>query len=421
MGTISLQPIPERPRRNFVKKSARTFLLSTDQAQLPIDINSIFESNDWLLFSVEEAEKETGMSISTAFYADPNADAFSCFYKNRYVVIYKTRGKSSQRIRFTKAHEIGHIALGHLVEYDLPSSYSIENNLKYRVLEREADMFAAELLAPTPLLRDIGLINTDYIQKICDISPEAAEIAISDVNKDYDVDENGKNAVLRTFHRFLFAHEYLMRITTSTCPCCGAAVESNQQYCEVCGMMIQDIKQRTPVHYRGPLQTRTGRLLFCPACNNAVFKGGSTKCPICGQPLYNKCPDLEHCRPLPGFARHCPICGKKTSYFSSELLSTWRIEKYNTDIEVTSFSKTINNAPVSVEWHYWVHQILPIKNLQLYTILKDSVATFEYGDLIIFTDEQSLPIEVIEESLFKYCDLEIITITIESGGFTYDF
>ena len=151
------------------------------------------------------------------------------------------------------------------------------------------------------------------------------------------------------------------------------------------------------------------------------IKGGSTKCPICGQPLYNKCPDLEHCRPLPGFARHCPICGKKTSYFSSELLSTWRIEKYNTDIEVTSFSKTINNAPVSVEWHYWVHQILPIKNLQLYTILKDSVATFEYGDLIIFTDEQSLPIEVIEESLFKYCDLEIITITIESGGFTYDF
>ena len=63
-------------------------------------------------------------------------------------------GADERRRRFTIAHEIGHFVLGH--EKVAPERGG-ETNMAGRRLEREADLFAAELLMPEHLVRQAAL------------------------------------------------------------------------------------------------------------------------------------------------------------------------------------------------------------------------------------------------------------------------
>ena len=172
--------------------------------------------------------------------------------------------------------------------------------------------------------------------------------------------------------------------------------------------------------YGSPPQTHNGRLLYCPKCKNAVFRGGRVECPNCGQSLYNKCTNPEHKWLLPGFARYCPYCGEVTTYYSSGVITEWQVDNYNADIEQDLFNKHIDGVPVSVDWHFWVHRILPKENVNLYVALKDSVATVEYGDLVVYANIDELPEAYIRESMLRYCGMDVISINIENGGFMYD-
>lgn len=415
-----LKPVPDKPRRNFVKKAARTFMLDSKQDELPIDVDSLFEDNGWLLMPAETAEQQVGMSIPIEFWQNDSAEALTCYYADKFITLYKTQGRIPQKIRFTKAHELGHIVLNHLTDYEQPDSFSIERSSEYHTLEREAEMFAAEVLAPTPVLRDIDLFEAQYIQTVCDISESAADITVSDINLDLNVSEADKNAVLRKFHKFIYSASYLKRVRKNTCPLCGVALSGNENHCQICGEKIHRSLYDHPKLYGSPPQTHNGRLLYCPKCKNAVFRGGRVECPNCGQSLYNKCTNPEHKWLLPGFARYCPYCGEVTTYYSSGVITEWQVDNYNADIEQDLFNKHIDGVPVSVDWHFWVHRILPKENVNLYVALKDSVATVEYGDLVVYANIDELPEAYIRESMLRYCGMDVISINIENGGFMYD-
>ncbi|NCB27880.1 MAG: ImmA/IrrE family metallo-endopeptidase, partial [Bacteroidia bacterium] len=66
----------------------------------------------------------------------------------KYIVYYNEK-KKKQRIRFTIAHEIGHIFLGHHEEYGKPilERGGVGQEL-YKRLENEANCFARNLLCP---------------------------------------------------------------------------------------------------------------------------------------------------------------------------------------------------------------------------------------------------------------------------------
>ena len=73
--------------------------------------------------------------------------------------------------RFTVAHELGHILLGHI----------LVTGTKYRTFakrdeeEQAADMFAARLLAPACVLHELQATTAEQIAKICNISMQAAK------------------------------------------------------------------------------------------------------------------------------------------------------------------------------------------------------------------------------------------------------
>lgn len=77
------------------------------------------------------------------------------------------------RRRFTLAHELGHIVLGHLL-VDTPQGRTFDTSISET--EHQANVFASRLLAPACVLWGINAYTTEQIASVCNISREAAAI-----------------------------------------------------------------------------------------------------------------------------------------------------------------------------------------------------------------------------------------------------
>ncbi len=124
---------PYLPEENVAKR-----LLQRTKSTPPVDIDAI------------------ASNLATIEYADlPNeADALLLYDHgdDGKPLIILDQNQLSSRLRFTLAHELGHIAIpwhvGSLVYHEELSIENIAAFLEYEEIEREANRFAAELLAP---------------------------------------------------------------------------------------------------------------------------------------------------------------------------------------------------------------------------------------------------------------------------------
>lgn len=81
-------------------------------------------------------------------------------------------GKSApERQRFTVAHELGHILLGHVGKYELVNR---EPNSGDNPIEQAANVFASRLLAPACVLWALDARTPEQIAALCRISRQAA-------------------------------------------------------------------------------------------------------------------------------------------------------------------------------------------------------------------------------------------------------
>jgi len=88
-----------------------------------------------------------------------------------FEIIYKDI-EPSYRCRFTIAHELGHIFLGHLM-ISTPMYRTFTNLDEY---ESAANVFARDLLAPACVLHELNIHSADNIARLCNISKQSAEI-----------------------------------------------------------------------------------------------------------------------------------------------------------------------------------------------------------------------------------------------------
>lgn len=98
-------------------------------------------------------------------------------------VIFYNQSRPVGRQRFTVAHELGHLVLGHkgpLINRE-PSS-------KDNPVEREANVFAANLLAPACVLRGLGVHSAFGVAEACGISGPAATFRMEQLQRLYDRD-----------------------------------------------------------------------------------------------------------------------------------------------------------------------------------------------------------------------------------------
>ncbi len=144
---------------------------------LPVPISKLCNQMDIRLFSYIEADSLIKAYKLTEYTKN---DGFATIIQNNYVIFYNENIPKS-RIRFTIAHEIGHIVLGDLIKTN-PSgrsratSWNIGEQTEPDPCEAAANIFASRLLAPACVLWKLGIDNADEISLLCGLSKSASQI-----------------------------------------------------------------------------------------------------------------------------------------------------------------------------------------------------------------------------------------------------
>jgi Zn-dependent peptidase ImmA (M78 family) len=134
-------------------------LLDNKIDRLPVDIAQVVTNNGITLLMnclVDALQPdESGLTI----------------YREKWIIVYDEK-ESVERIRFTIAHEFGHIVLGH----PLMGFHARSLHKQRPKKESDADMFASRFLAPACVLMGLGVRSAEEVARICRISHEAATV-----------------------------------------------------------------------------------------------------------------------------------------------------------------------------------------------------------------------------------------------------
>lgn len=152
---------PETPNYEFnyfnVRNNAWEFLIKNDIREFPLDLRKIALNNNWQILSYKKYCELNNLSESELISRHP--DGFTQIVNNSFLICYN-QNNDRERNRFTIAHEMGHIVL--------------HKTYKGNKLEKEANMFAARILMPMLLIKELNLQSAEELTKVCDVSIEAA-------------------------------------------------------------------------------------------------------------------------------------------------------------------------------------------------------------------------------------------------------
>lgn len=140
-------------------KSARdlswNILLNEGVRSLPVSVSALCRS----------------MGIAVKYYDGAGGSDGQSIVMGKQPLILVSRSKPVPRQRFTAAHELGHILLGHVGQGELVNR---EPSPVDNPMEREANVFASRLLAPACVLWGCGVRSEKDIMELCGISYQAA-------------------------------------------------------------------------------------------------------------------------------------------------------------------------------------------------------------------------------------------------------
>lgn len=145
-----------------VRNSAWRCLLENNVSSLPIDILSI--------------AKKLGIRVikdSQACVLSAGEHGRSFFDGDEWYIIYNDL-EPTELSRFTLAHELGHILLGH--ELAFARYVGIIQFSRKPKSEQQADMFAARLLCPACIIWALDLHTADDIARYCRIPKNIAQL-----------------------------------------------------------------------------------------------------------------------------------------------------------------------------------------------------------------------------------------------------
>lgn len=145
----------------------------------------INEKVNALPVSVSGLAKSMGIEMRYYESTDDN-DGFSTIVDGTPVIAVN-RLATRQRKRFTAAHELGHILLGHIGNYG--NLINREPSPDDNPIEQDANVFASRLLAPACVLWALKVDSAAQIAELCDISIQAAEFRMKRMTLLYERDK----------------------------------------------------------------------------------------------------------------------------------------------------------------------------------------------------------------------------------------
>lgn len=177
--------IPDCPRYAYARQRAYRLLCELEIDRLPVDPWKVVESLPNVHICKWTSLRDNCGDSDPLFIDKEGADAKTQHLRGQedYLVVYDDRVQNYQRVRWTIAHEIGHIVLGHLTSFDATAlCRGTLTEAEYKVLEREADTFAVNLLAPMTIINRLSSVRTkaDFME-LCDLSGEASDNCMEDL------------------------------------------------------------------------------------------------------------------------------------------------------------------------------------------------------------------------------------------------
>jgi Zn-dependent peptidase ImmA (M78 family) len=289
-------------------------LIRTRIGWLPIDPFKIAEQYGWEVHTVADVSEKSRVLYDEVIDGQ-DSDVYE--YDGKYKIVYNENAHRD-RIPYTIAHEIGHIVLNHLIDFDQTKlSRGGLTDEEYSILEREAELFASELLMPTPILKEIGAWKEDEIQCICCVSKSASHYKERDLGRgpirsSYILTDKIKSQFALYLYRVtvcMYPQLLLVKSVRSFNPR-GVALEIKHPYVQI---------------------DEYSRFIECPRCGNRHFSDKAKYCKMCGLHLYNICTFVDEDRDYPSFcgernsgdARYCEYCGAETTLTHLGLLMTW--------------------------------------------------------------------------------------------------
>ena len=148
-----------------VRNNAWDFLIKNHITSYPLDLRYIAINNNWNIWSYRKYCEIRKIDYSDLIKTHP--DGFTEIIDNKIFICYNEQN-NKQRNRFTICHEIGHIVLKHLYKGDK--------------LDKEANMFAARILMPMILIKELNIQSPIELAKLCDVSIDAASYRLKRFN-----------------------------------------------------------------------------------------------------------------------------------------------------------------------------------------------------------------------------------------------
>lgn len=337
----------------------------------PISLKQILRHYGIRLMSYEDYCRYNEIEMQVCFSLF-GKDGATIENNGKYLIVYNKNQRVKDRVRFTLAHELGHIFHGHHQELGLEilQRLWVEKSL-YDVMEDEANCFARNLLCPAIavqiVLRGHGFIYSEFDEGQnrnvwWKVSNAECLPGLPKNLKDYFLVMQSfmvtKTAAEKRCH-FLqtdlrntsteIAEKILGRMKYTAqwrCKKCGAVRTADTEYCYHCGsknrfdLLVKESPSRPIVLLR-----YTGhRFSSCPVCGNFDMPYEANYCPVCGTAVTNPCipgrvrnHDLGHLLALaeggsvhfnPPGSRYCLTCGAPTIYGDTSINKTVPLYSY---------------------------------------------------------------------------------------------
>lgn len=164
-------------------------LLKADITSLPVDLSKVLKAVD----------------VKAILYCDAFFDADSPKLRGSDGFVTKIGGKkaiylneqkgTTQRRRFTLAHELGHIVLDHPINPIIYRNSEVDENQS--PTEIQANIFARDLLMPAGVLAKLHVTTVDEIMQICNVSRISAQIRLERLTELYKRNKFGAHPLER--------------------------------------------------------------------------------------------------------------------------------------------------------------------------------------------------------------------------------
>ncbi len=153
-----------------IRDGAWQCLCDNNISSLPVDVLKIARESDIKVIKNSNIHALRKGEIGLSFFDGKD-----------WFIVYDD-SDSIERARFTIAHEMGHIFLGHCLDYANERTARRVTFEGRQESEKEADMFAARLLCPACVLWGLNVHTPEEIAKYCKVSARASKARASRMN-----------------------------------------------------------------------------------------------------------------------------------------------------------------------------------------------------------------------------------------------